>query len=349
MAEPPVDASRGTGRPSRGLAALADRIDRVLLEFLAGERRALAGAHPGSEAAVEEIERLVRAGGKRLRPILCMLGHEAAGGAIGRSILRAGAAIELLHTFAVIHDDVMDDSPARRGVPSTPAEHGSARAVLIGDVARSLADHLLLSSGFPNERLVPALRRWVAMQVRVGVGQWLDLAAGPAVRVEDAEAIGALKSGAYTVEGPLLLGAELAGGPDGVLAALSGYAEPLGRVFQIRDDLVGWFDVGSGKPAGLELAGGRPSVLLAVTRVRASPEQLALLDRVGAGHDPSPGDVEAVRTVIRSTGAAEECARMVGRGVEQAIDALSRGPFPATVALSLEAVARSVGRLPDLR
>jgi geranylgeranyl diphosphate synthase type I len=349
MAEPSIDASRGTGSPSHGLAALADRIDRVLLEFLAAERRALAGAHPGSEAAVGEIERLVRAGGKRLRPILCVLGHEAAGGAVGRSILRAGAALELLHTFALIHDDVMDDSPTRRGVPSTGAEQGPARAVLIGDLARTLADHLLLSSGFPNERLAPALRRWVAMQVRVGVGQWLDLAAGPGVRVEDAEAIGALKSGAYTVEGPLLLGAELAEAGDDVLSALSGYAEPLGRVFQVRDDLVGWFDPGSGKPAGLEIGGGRPSVLLAVTRRRATPEQLAALDRVGPGSEPSPGDVEVVRSVIRSTGAAEECARMVGRGVEESVDVLARGPLPAAVAGRLEAVARSIGRLPDLR
>ena len=333
----------------RGLVALADRVDRVILAFLADEQRALAGAHPGSEAAVVEIERLVRAGGKRLRPILCVLGHEAGDGAVGEPILRAGAAIELLHTFALIHDDVMDDSPTRRGVPSTPAEHGPARAVLIGDLARTFADHLLVSSGFPPERLVPALRRWVSMQVRVGVGQWLDLSAGPAVRAEDAEAIGALKAGAYTVGGPVLLGAGLAGAAEDVVAALSGYAEPLGRVFQIRDDLVGWLDERSGKPAGLDLTAGRPSVLLAVARRRASPAGLAALDRVASRPDPSPDDIQAARSVIRSSGAAEECARMVSRGVEQALDALAGGPVPAGAAGSLAAVARSLERSPDPR
>jgi geranylgeranyl diphosphate synthase, type I len=349
MTEPTVAASLDRGGPTSGLAALADRVDRVLLAFLADERRALAGAHPGSEGPVVEIERLVRAGGKRLRPILCVLGHEAGGGAVEGSILRAGAALELLHTFALIHDDVMDDSPTRRSVPSTPAGHGPARAVLIGDLARTLADHLLVSSGFPPERLVPALRRWVSMQVRVGVGQWLDLTAGPAIRPEDAEAIGALKAGAYTVGGPLLLGAGLAGAPEEVLAALSGYAEPLGRVFQIRDDLVGWLDERSGKPAGLDLTAGRPSVLLALARRRASPAGLAALDRVASRRDPSPDDLEAVRTVIRSTGAAEECARMVSRGVEEAVEALAGGSLPAGAARSLEAVARSLERLPDPR
>jgi geranylgeranyl diphosphate synthase type I len=187
------------------------------------------------------------------------------------------------------------------------------------------------------------------MQVRVGVGQWLDLTAGPAVRAEDAEAIGALKAGAYTVGGPLLLGADLAGAPGEVLAGLSGYAEPLGRVFQVRDDLVGWLDERSGKPAGLDLTAGRPSVLLAVARGRASPAGLAALDRVASRRDPSPDDIEAARTVIRSTGAAEECARMVSRGVDEALDALAGGPVPAGPAGSLEAVARSLERLPDPR
>jgi geranylgeranyl diphosphate synthase type I len=347
MAEPTVAASPDRGGSRSGLVALADRLDRVLLAFLADERRALAGAHPGSEAAVAEIERLVRAGGKRLRPILCVLGHEAGGGSVGEPILRAGAALELLHTFALIHDDVMDDSPTRRGVPSTPAEHGPARAVLIGDLARTFADHLLLSSGFPSERLVPALRRWVSMQVRVGVGQWLDLTAGPAVRAEDAEAIGALKAGAYTVGGPLLLGAGLAGAPEEVVAALSGYAEPLGRVFQVRDDLVGWLDERSGKPAGTDLTAERPSVVLAVARRRAPPAGLATLDRVASRRDPSPDDIEAVRSVIRSSGAAEECAGMVSRGVDEALDALAGGPVPAGAAGSLEAVARGLETLPD--
>jgi geranylgeranyl diphosphate synthase type I len=141
----------------------------------------------------------------------------------------------------------------------------------------------------------------------------------------------------------------LAGAPEEVLAALSGYAEPLGRVFQVRDDLVGWLDERSGKPAGLDLTAGRPSVLLAVARRRASPAGLAALDRVASRRDPSPDDLEAVRTVIRSTGAAEECARTVSRGVEEAVEALAGGSLPAGAARPLEAVARSLERVPDPR
>jgi geranylgeranyl diphosphate synthase type I len=218
--------------PSPGVAAasIAADVDRVLAAFLAEERAALA-AHPGTSEMLDEVARLLGAGGKRLRPTFCVLGHLAGGGSVGEPILRVAAAVELFHTFALIHDDVMDGSAERRGAPSTPAALGVPAAVLVGDFTQVMADHLLLASGFPPDVLVPALRRYTRMRVEAGVGQWLDLAG-----VSD-EDVAALKTASYTVEGPLQVGAILAGGEPEVLAALSAYGRPLGVAFQLLDDL----------------------------------------------------------------------------------------------------------------
>ncbi len=236
-------------------------MERTLREFLAERRADLAGLDPAAPALIGELERLLDAGGKRIRPVFCVWGFRAAGGGGGEPILRAAGALELFHLFALVHDDVMDESDTRRGVPSThrrfaaeaPAglpsaeRFGRSVAVLVGDLAAVLADELLLGSGFPPDRLLPALRRYGRMREEVAVGQLLDLR-GEAVESERrARAVAALKTGAYTVEGPLHIGALLAGGPPELLARLSAYARPLGEAFQLRDDAV---DLGPGAVPG---------------------------------------------------------------------------------------------------
>jgi geranylgeranyl diphosphate synthase type I len=240
------------------------RIEPVLETFLSERRDQVAALDPGSALLVDEIGRLVRAGGKRIRPAFCYWGHRAAGGVSGAPIDRAAAALELFHTFALIHDDVMDDSDTRRGVPSVhvrlaevrteglrlgspeAVRFGRSGAILIGDLAAVLADELLLDCGFPRDRVLAALRRYAAMRIEVAVGQFLDTS-GAARDEAAALRVAALKTGAYTVEGPLHIGAILAGGTPEVLAALSAYARPLGEAFQLRDDVL---DQGEGSVPG---------------------------------------------------------------------------------------------------
>jgi geranylgeranyl diphosphate synthase type I len=178
--------------------------------------------------------------------------------------VRAAAALELFHTFALIHDDVMDESDTRRGVPTThalyatrhaattdPVRFGRSVAVLTGDFAAVLADRLLLDSGFPRERLLAGLRRYERMKTEVACGQLLDVAGSGSIDEARARRVATLKTGAYTVEGPLQIGAILAGGPPEVLEALSRYAEPLGQAFQLRDDVL---DRGEGGTPGATIA-----------------------------------------------------------------------------------------------
>jgi geranylgeranyl diphosphate synthase, type I len=229
------------------LVALRTRFDRTLDAFLAGIRKEMAAVAPDALLPIDEVIRLTAAGGKRLRPMFCYWGYRAAGGVDGEPIERAAAALELLHTMALIHDDLMDRSPERRGAPASarqladrarlrgspdPERAGTSLALLAGDLAVVLADRLLLSSGFEPDRLVTAFDRYHRMRTEMALGQCLDVAGGHA----DPELVATLKGGSYTVDGPLLIGAALAGAGAAISTALAAYGTPLGLAFQLLDD-----------------------------------------------------------------------------------------------------------------
>jgi geranylgeranyl diphosphate synthase type I len=278
---------------------------------------------------------MVSAGGKRLRPAFCYWGFVGAGGdGEDPQVIDAGAAIELMHAFALFHDDVMDDSDNRRGAPTTHAVHrrrhadagwagesrrfGEGMAILVGDLAFVLADELLI--GAPSE--VWAL--WNTLRLELNAGQLLDIIGSVRRdrRIDKAERIARYKSGKYTIERPLHLGALLAA-PDReveLLPALSAYGLPLGDAFQMRDDAIGAFgDTAiTGKPVGDDLREGKPTPLLARAVARASASQRDVLDLVGR-----PGitdaDVAAVQSVIVETGALAELVALADFVVRRAV------------------------------
>ncbi len=236
------------------LESLKDRVDDALATFLTARRQELEWIDHRSTTPIDEVIRLFRAGGKRLRPAFCYWGYRAAGGGGGGGGARARppppppAALELLHTMALIHDDVMDGAAERRGDATAQARQtraawrrrdpdpervGTAVAILAGDLAAVLADEMMLEAGFPPERLPAALERYHRMRTEMAVGAYLAVTGMEA----DARRLAFLKGGSYTVEGPLLIGAALAGAPVQVVARLERYGEPLGEAFQLLDDL----------------------------------------------------------------------------------------------------------------
>lgn len=232
--------------------AVLERVERQLEVFLSRRREEMATVDPAAGLLVDEIGRIVRAGGKRIRPAFCYWGYRCAGGEDDEPIVRAAAALELFHTFALVHDDVMDAARTRRGVPSShihlagearrlglpdPERFGVSAAILAGDLANVLADELLLESGFPPKALAPALHSYHRMRAEMAAGQLLDLE-GAGLDPARARRVASLKTGGYTVEGPLRLGAILAGASTEVLACLSRYGVPLGEAFQLRDDVL---------------------------------------------------------------------------------------------------------------
>jgi geranylgeranyl diphosphate synthase, type I len=335
----------------RECRTLADRVDAELGAFLRGRRDEGVARAPGVEDLFDEIERVVGSGGKRLRPVFCLLGHRAAGRATGPEIVRAAAALELLHTFAIVHDDVMDGSRIRRGQPSTwahfqarhrelalrgdPEASGLAGAILAGDLALILADQALVASGFPPDRLLAAVARYDRMRTEVVAGQYLDVAAAQrgATGEGGARRIAALKSGQYTVEGPLHIGAILGAGEAALLEALSDYGLPLGEAFQLRDDVLGVFGDPSvtGKDRDSDLLEGKRTVLVAMAAAKAEPEDRVFLEERLGRADLSPEELERMRSIIESSGALAATQELIGDLAARARAALASEAFPGDV------------------
>jgi len=341
---------------------LAQRVDVELGRFVAAQRAAMSSLDPEVAPLLGELERVIGAGGKRLRPVFSCLGHLAAGAEVGEEAIRAAAALELLHTFAIVHDDVMDRSRTRRGSPASwvhlaeghrraghvgePEAYGLAAAVLAGDMALVLADRALLESGFPESRLLPALRRYDRMRVEVVAGQFLDVVAAHrgAAAEDEARRIAVLKSGGYTVEAPLQIGAILGGGSEELLACLSGYGVALGEAFQLRDDVLGVFGdpAVTGKDRDSDLREGKRTVLLAKATAAASGDDRRFLEERIGRPDLAAAELERARALLESTGALDATVALIDELVTAARDALRAGRVPPEPATLLAEMAEVV-------
>ncbi|MDW3215897.1 MAG: polyprenyl synthetase family protein [Ilumatobacteraceae bacterium] len=340
------------------LRRIADRVTARLDEVLVPELQRWVELDADLREPMAEISRLVLSGGKRLRPAFCHWGYAAAGGDPDDQIVAdAGAAFELMHAFALFHDDVMDDAASRRGEPTTHVvfaeQHRSAGwagesrrfgegvAILIGDLAFVYADRLLADAG------PAAWRIWNELRIELNVGQVLDiLGSVRGVRdVAQAERICRYKSGKYTIERPLHLGAALASpsGLDELGETLSAYGLPLGDAFQMRDDVMGAFGdtASTGKPVGGDLREGKPTPLLARAIEAATPDQRAVLAGVGR-----PGltddDVASIQQVIIDTGALADLERTISSRTAEAIGAIERADIDATARAELVELASFV-------
>jgi geranylgeranyl diphosphate synthase, type I len=341
---------------------LVEGVDAELRRFLRDQRRAFAAHDRDVLGLFDELDRVIASGGKRLRPLFCCLGVMAAGAEVGDRAVRAAAALELLHTFAIVHDDVMDRSRTRRGAPATwvhleglhrergyrgDAEgFGLAGAVLLGDLALVLAGRAFRESGFPDARLLTAQERYDRMRTEVVAGQYLDvLAANRGIADEpEARRIAFLKSGGYTVEGPLQIGALLAGGSGDLLSCLSTYGVSLGEAFQLRDDVLGVFgdpDV-TGKDRDSDLREGKRTVLVARAAAAAGPDDRAFLEERLGRANLGPGEVERARRIIEETGALDGTLALIEELVAAATAAVDRAVIPEEAAELLERMAELV-------
>ena len=283
---------------------------------------------------------LLPATGKRLRPVMCHWGWVSAGGAargVGRDdTVTVCAALELVHLFALVHDDVMDRSDSRRGRPTTHVEaaeeHAAADALgdpmLFGDsIAILFGDLALTESWVLTGGLDAVLRRaWADMLRELVQGQLLDVTGAAARRRDLAQArrVARLKSGAYTVQRPLLLGALAARAGADTLTALETFGGHLGEAFALRDDVLGvWGDPArTGKPVGDDLLRGKATVLLAEAR-RLLPEEIG--ERY-LGHRAviTDADVGTLQQLMLDAGVLEQAEQRITREVDLALTAPRR-------------------------
>ncbi len=352
----PRPASAGPD-PDTSTARAVERALGLYLEQRLREAEALDPQFARDVA--ERVRSLALRGGKRLRAQFAWWGWRAGGGdATGtgvQSALRLGAALELIQTCALIHDDVMDGSPVRRGAPSLHVDfatdhlrsglrgdhvaHGRASAILAGDLALAWADDLVaeIEAGAPTRKRILAL--WRSMRAEMVAGQYLDMyAQADASSSEDrALHIALLKTSLYTVERPLALGAALAGADGRTISALRSAGRSAGIAFQLRDDLLGVFGDPSttGKPSGEDIRSGKLTYLTATARslsARAgdTASQQALSDAIG-NPELSEADLHRLRDILKRTGAQDMTEAEIDRLLAHSEEVLVRLSLPGPV------------------
>jgi geranylgeranyl diphosphate synthase type I len=336
---------------------LRTRVDEVLAGFLVAQADILDGVSPQCREVIESVVALM-SGGKRLRPAFCYWGWRGAGGAPSDPIVTAAAGLEMFQAAALIHDDVIDGSDLRRGMPAVhrrfAALHaaegwqgdgdrfGVAAAVLAGDLCMVWTEELFSGSGLEPARLAAARALFDRMRTELLGGQYLDVLTQaspepePSAALERALRVIRFKSAKYSVEHPLLIGATLAGAGPRLLSAYSEYGLAVGEAFQLRDDLLGVFGdpEQTGKPAGDDLREGKRTVLVATALQQSTPAQAADVELLLGDPQLDDAGVATLRAVLLETGAVD--------AVEQRIADLSARAEAALAPADLVEPARSV-------
>jgi geranylgeranyl diphosphate synthase type I len=345
----------GAPAPS-SLLDIAQRVEERVRVLLEAEATRWAAVDPDLRRLIDCLAAFVDAGGKRLRPAFCHWAYVGAGGdGADPLVVDVGAAFELLHAFALVHDDVMDGSAQRRGRPAAHTAHaarharqgwrgesrrfGEGVAILVGDLAFVYAD-MLVSAAPSDARAV-----YDELRIELNIGQYLDVlgTARGQTDLATARRITWYKSGKYTVERPLHVGAALVGRLDELAGPLSDYGLPLGEAFQLRDDLLGAFGdaVSTGKPVGDDLREGKPTPLMAVATERATGAAARALRRVG-DPDLSAGEVAELQEVLVAVGARDEIERTIERLATEALEAIKAAPLAEEAQVALTELANYV-------
>ncbi len=345
---------------------LASAVTDQLREYL-DERRSQC-AYIGTDYAdlTAALEEFVLRGGKRLRPAFAYWGWRAVADgpsdAVGPSTLRLFAALELLHACALVHDDVIDDSATRRGLPTvhrlfaqkhrdrrwngSSEQFGLSAAILLGDLALVWADDIVATAELTADAQRRVQRVWSDIRTEVLGGQYLDIVAesSGATTVASAMTVNTYKTASYTITRPLQFGVAAAADRPDVQAIFYEVGNDLGVAFQLRDDVLGVFGdpAVTGKPSGDDLRSGKRTVLLAeaVELADKSDPAAAQLLRSSIGTELSEGQVRELCRVIESVGALAAVERHIDLLTARSLGTIATAPIDAQAKAGLSKLAR---------
>jgi geranylgeranyl diphosphate synthase type I len=330
---------------------LAGAVTDQLRDYLRERRRSAEYIGADYAELTAALEEFVLRGGKRLRPAFAYWGWRAVSpdDTASPDVLRLFSALELLHACALVHDDVIDDSATRRGLPTvhrlfadrhrdsnwhgSPNQFGLSAAILLGDLSLVWADDIVATVDLPLDAHRRVQRVWADIRTEVLGGQYLDIAAeaSGAESVASAMTVNTYKTASYTISRPLQLGAAAAADRPDVQAAFHELGTDLGVAFQLRDDVLGVFGdpAVTGKPSGDDLRSGKRTVLLAeaVERADKSDPTAAKLLRTSIGTELTDAQVQELCQVIESVGALAAVEEHIDLLTRRALDVLTATPI----------------------
>lgn len=309
------------------------------------------------EVAGEVLSRFLD-GGKYVRSTFMYLGW-LCGAVEDEAALRASASMELLHAFALMQDDVMDESDLRRGwpaahvsfarwhsergLPGTPERFGESAAVLLADLCLVWAAKMLRDSGVGPDALARVWPRYDDMRIELAAGQFADL-------VNECQTFPTLdavldvlrrKSGNYTVRRPLEIGAAMAGCSAQVIDALGGYGSAIGEAFQLRDDLLGVFGSQrlTGKAVDTDLVARKATSVIVAAHQLAEPALRQQLSALMCSSELTTADADSWRSMIRRSGAVEWIEQLIDERLCRAMTFLDGAALPERTRAALHEMA----------
>ncbi len=308
-----------------------EKVDRQLDEFF--KDKMSSNWDSLTRTVVETIRDFTMRGGKRLRPILMILGHNLFTQE-NAHIIRASISMELTQTYLLIHDDIMDQSSLRRGMPSFHVDiknrlglsgTGSERlaenlAIVAGDLADSYSHQALFDSGFGSDVSNAANAELSRIVETTGYGQLLDVYSSihESFVQNDLMRLHLWKTAKYTIQGPLIMGAILSGTARDY-SPLSHYGYLLGVAFQLHDDILGLFgdESNTGKSIKSDVNEGKKTLLMIKAMERADQQGRNFIKKCLGSGDISDGDFKELQELVRSTGSLDYSKEIMQKMVGQ--------------------------------
>ncbi|MGK2849213.1 MAG: polyprenyl synthetase family protein [Minisyncoccota bacterium] len=277
--------------------------------------------------ALRYAQKFILAGGKRVRAAFMYYGYLASHGMQESAILDASMSIELIHAFLLMHDDIIDRDDMRHGITTVhqhytevskvlfsdkkDAQHfGNSIAIILGDMLYAFGNDVIFIADFPLDRKFQALSRLQDIVTFTVIGQTRDLYIEYQGEASEEEILTMYrnKTARYTIEGPLHLGALLAGASQEILHGFSAYAIPLGIAFQIQDDILGIFGTVEhiGKSIGSDIEEGKFTLLVSRALRGGTPEQAERLRTIlSRGEQLTKSEILEFQQILRTSGALD--------------------------------------------
>lgn len=320
------------------------RIDRELAIFFEERMKRVNGMNTAAVEAFEVLKEFNLRESKRIRPLLTIFSYKGFGGKKERSIIKAALAVELMQSFLLIHDDIIDRDEMRRGYFTVhkiyenksrkkyklerPEHYGSSLGIVIGDIASVLGSEAIISTDFPAKRKLQAVDKFNRVVINTCFGQILDINSEieQEITEKDIHDIHTLKTAIYTTEGPLHIGAILAGAKAKQLKQLSRFSIPLGKAFQIKDDILGMYGSREkiGKPIGSDIREGKRTLLIVKALEKANALQRACIEKCLGKKDLTMLELEAVRKIVKDSGSLDYSLGLADRYVLESKRILAR-------------------------
>ncbi len=303
------------------------QVDQALEKFFSHK---MAGKRGIEKEAISKLREFTMRGGKRIRPLFMILGYWL-NSDIDSKIIHASVSLELMQSYLLIHDDIIDQSEVRRGGPTFhkmfeyEERVNEGVSIVCADLSDAFSHEALLDVDFAPDRLNNAMKLMSEIVEQTGVGQLMDitLSLGNDMSLDDVTAIHKYKTAQYTVNGPMKMGATLSGYRDP--ERIDEYGIPLGIAFQIQDDILGMFgnEKELGKSVVSDFEEGKKTHLILYTYEMAKREDVEFIkDRLGR-KGISKTDFQRVKDIIENSGALDKTRELADSYYRHAISSIN--------------------------